>query len=148
MLTALHRMRIPGHEGQSCQLWRLSAATPNIPSLPPHQIHVNNAFSRTGGRRRRRPAGQGWNVRVLVIEAFGDSAVPGLAETAGFRSALLFADPASGPLISETVWRDPQAGAASPSVGAVIRADALGAANCLIRAVEDDSLVFSSARKA
>lgn len=31
-----------------------------------------------------------------VIEAFGDSAVPWLAETPGFRSALLFADPASG----------------------------------------------------
>ena len=65
-----------------------------------------------------------------VIEAFGDSAVPDLAETPGFRSALLFADPASGHLISQTVWRDPQA------------------ANCLIRAVEDYSLVFSSARKA
>ena len=35
-----------------------------------------------------------------VIEAFGDSAVPDLAEAAGFRSALLFADPASGHLIS------------------------------------------------
>ena len=83
-----------------------------------------------------------------VIEAFGDSAVPDLAEAAGFRGALLFADPASGQLISETVWRDPQARAASPSVAAVIRADVLDTANCLIRAVEDYSLVFSSARKA
>ncbi|HUK69296.1 MAG TPA: antibiotic biosynthesis monooxygenase [Streptosporangiaceae bacterium] len=83
-----------------------------------------------------------------VIEAFGDSAVPLLAETPGFRSALLFADPASGHLISETVWRDPRARAASPSVAAVIRADVLDTANCLIRAVEDYSLVFSSARKA
>jgi hypothetical protein len=47
-----------------------------------------------------------------------------------------------------TVWRDPQARAASPSVAAVIRAGVLGAANRLIRAVADDSLVFSSARKA
>ena len=83
-----------------------------------------------------------------VIEAFGDSAVPWLAETPGFRSALLFADTASGHLISETVWRDQQARAASPSVAAVIRADVLDAANCLIRAVEDYSLMFSSARKA
>lgn len=44
-----------------------------------------------------------------VIEAFGDSAVPLLAETPGFRSALLFADPASGQLISQTVWQDPRA---------------------------------------
>ena len=83
-----------------------------------------------------------------MIEAFGDSAVPQLAETPGFRSALLFADPASGHLVSQTIWRDPQARAASPSVAAVIRADVLGAASCQIRAIEDYSLVFSSARKA
>jgi hypothetical protein len=83
-----------------------------------------------------------------VIEAFGDSAVPQLAETPGFCSALLFADPASGHLVSQTIWWDPQARAASPSVAAVIQADLLDAANCQIRAVEDYSFVFSSARKA
>jgi quinol monooxygenase YgiN len=83
-----------------------------------------------------------------VIEVFGDSAVPWLAETDGFCSALLFADPGSGHLISESAWRDRQARAASPSVAAVIRADLLEAADCLIRAVEDYSLVFSTARKA
>ena len=83
-----------------------------------------------------------------VIEVFADSAVPWLAETAGFRSALLFADPGSGQLISESAWRDPQARAASPGVAAVIRADLLEAANCVIRAVDDYHLVFSSARKA
>ena len=83
-----------------------------------------------------------------VAEAFGDSAVPLLAETPGFRSALLFADPATGELISETVWRDPGARAASPSVAAVIQADVLAEANCQIRGVEDHSLVFSSARSA
>ena len=83
-----------------------------------------------------------------VIEVFGDSAVPGLAETDGFRSALLFADPGSGHLISESAWRDPQARAASPSVAAVIQSDLLAAAHCLIRAVDDYSLVFSSARSA
>jgi hypothetical protein len=83
-----------------------------------------------------------------VIEAFGDSAVPWLAETAGFRSALLFADPSSGHLISESAWRDPRARAASPSVAELIRSDLLEAANCLIRAVDDYNLVFSSARKA
>lgn len=82
-----------------------------------------------------------------VIEVFGDSAVPSLAETPGFRSALLFADPDSGHLISESAWRDPQARAASPSVAAVIQSDLLAAAHCLIRAVDDYSLVFSSARK-
>jgi hypothetical protein len=83
-----------------------------------------------------------------VIEVFGDSAVPGLTETPGFRSALLFADPGSGWLISESAWSDRQARAASLSVAAVIRSDLLEAANCLIRAVDDYGLVFSSARKA
>lgn len=83
-----------------------------------------------------------------VIEVFADSAVPSLAESSGFRSTLLFADPGSGHLISESAWRNPQDRAASPSVAAVIRADLLDAANCLIRAVDDYTLVFSSARKA
>lgn len=83
-----------------------------------------------------------------VIEAFGDSAVPQLAGTPGFCCALLFADRSSGQLVSQTIWWDLQARAASPSVAAVIQADLLDAANCQIRAVEDYSLVFSSARKA
>lgn len=83
-----------------------------------------------------------------VIETFGDSAVPLLAEHPGFGGALLFADPATGRLVSETVWRDPSARAASPSVAAVIQADVLPEAHCQIRGVEDYSLVFSSARNA
>ena len=82
-----------------------------------------------------------------VAEAFGDSAVPWLAETPGFRAALLLADPDSGHMISQSVWRDPRARAASPSTAEVIRADVLSASDCVIRAVEDYSLVFSSARK-
>jgi len=82
-----------------------------------------------------------------AIEVYGDTAVPLLAETAGFHSALLFADRASGHLISETVWRDPQALAASRSAAAVVRAEAVSATNCVIRAVEEYLQVFSSARK-
>jgi len=48
-----------------------------------------------------------------VIEAFGDSVVPQLAGTPGFRGALLFADRSSGHLVSQTIWWDPQARAAS-----------------------------------
>ena len=83
-----------------------------------------------------------------VIEAFGDSAVPLLAPAPGFRGALLLADPDSGRLVSQTIWRDPQTRAASPSVAELIKADLLQSANCQIRAVEDYSLVFSSAREA
>jgi quinol monooxygenase YgiN len=82
-----------------------------------------------------------------VIEVFGDSAVPWLAESPGYRGALLLADPQSGHLVSQTVWQDAQARAASPSTAAVIQADVLDSADLVIRAVEDYSLVFSSARK-
>ncbi len=82
-----------------------------------------------------------------VIETFGDSAVPWLAECPGFRGALLFADPVSGHLISQTLWQDARARAASPSTAAVLQADLLEAAHCVITAVDDYTLVVSSARK-
>lgn len=83
-----------------------------------------------------------------VAEVFGDTAVPLLAETPGFRGALLLADPASGHVISQTVWQDPHARDASPSTAAVIRGDLLDSAHCVIGAVEDYDVVFSSARSA
>lgn len=82
-----------------------------------------------------------------VVEVFGDSAVPSLAETPGFLGALLLTDPHSGHMVSETVWRAPQARAASPSTAAVIKADVLESAGLVIRSVEDYDLAFSSARK-
>lgn len=92
-----------------------------------------------------------------VIEVVGDEVVPSLSEAPGFRAALLFADPASGRMISETIWRDPRARAAAPSVAAIIRRefpdeagsdipgfpDEGGAEIC---GVADYSLVFSSIR--
>jgi quinol monooxygenase YgiN len=82
-----------------------------------------------------------------VIEVVGDIAVPSLAEAPGFCDALLFADPASGSLISETVWRDPRARAAAPDVAAIVRAEVPDEAGGEIRAVEDYALVFSSVRE-
>lgn len=79
-----------------------------------------------------------------VIEVVGDIVVPSLMEAPGFCDALLFADPASGRLISETVWRDPGARAAAPSVASIIRTEVPDDASGEIPAVEDYSLVFSS----
>ena len=76
----------------------------------------------------------------------GDIAVPSLAETPGFCGALLFAHPESGRLISETVWRDPGARAAAPSVAAIIRAEVPDEGG-EIRAVADYNLVFNSMRE-
>jgi len=92
-----------------------------------------------------------------VIEVAGAEVVPSLSEAPGFRAALLFADPASGRLISETIWRDPRARAAAPSVAAIIRRefpDEAGSdipgfpdeAGGEIRGVADYTLVFSSVR--
>ena len=82
-----------------------------------------------------------------VIDVYGDTAVPRLADTPGFRGALLFAAPARGQLISQTGWRDPAARAASPSVAEMIRSEVPAEDDCQIRAVEDYRLVFDSARK-
>jgi len=54
-----------------------------------------------------------------VVDVYGNTAVPWPAGTPGFRETLLFADPAGGQLIGQTVWRDPAARAAGPSVAAV-----------------------------
>jgi len=82
-----------------------------------------------------------------VVDVYGDTAVPWLAGTPGFRETLLFADPAGGQLISQTGWRDPAARAASPSVAEMIRSEVLADDDCQIGAVEDYRLVFDSARK-
>jgi hypothetical protein len=79
-----------------------------------------------------------------VIEVVGDIAVPSLIETPGFCGALLFADPASGRLISETIWRDHRARAAAPNIATIVRAEVPDEAGGDIRAVEDYDLVLSS----
>ncbi len=83
-----------------------------------------------------------------VIDVYGDTAVPWLADTPGFRGALLFAAPARGQLISQTLWRDPAARAVSPGLAEMIRPEILAEEGCEIRTAEDYSLVFSSLRKA
>jgi hypothetical protein len=82
-----------------------------------------------------------------VIEVVGDIAVPSLVVTPVFCDALLFAQPATGRLISQTVWRDPQARAAAPSVAAIIQAEVPDQAGGQIPAVEDYTLVVSSLRE-
>ena len=47
------------------------------------------------------------------VDAYGDTAVAELAETDGFRSALLLADPLTGHCISETIWANGEHLAAS-----------------------------------
>jgi hypothetical protein len=82
-----------------------------------------------------------------VIDVYGDTAVPQLADVPGFCGALLFAAPACGRLISQSVWREPAARTASPSVASLLQREVLAEEGCEIRGVEDYRLVFSSARK-
>jgi hypothetical protein len=83
-----------------------------------------------------------------AVEAYGDTAVPGLAETRGFCAALLLTGRSTGHLISESIWRNPQALAASRSAAATVRVEMVASTGCVIRAVDEYGLVFSSARKA
>ena len=82
-----------------------------------------------------------------AIEAYGDTVVPVLAETEGFCGSLLLAGHGTGRLISETIWNSPQALAASRSAAAAVRVDMAESAGCVIQAVDEYGLVFSSARK-
>src|ERR1700722_47473 len=85
-----------------------------------YQVTVFEREGRPGGAGRRsrievKPAGV-----AEVVHVYGDTAVPRLADTPGFRETLLFAGPADGQLISQTAWRDPGAPAAGPR-GAEVR---------------------------
>ena len=81
-----------------------------------------------------------------TVATFGGVTVPWLADTEGFCSTLLFIDRTSGRSVVETIWRDPEALAASRSAAAAIRVDTVRATNGVIRSVEEYQLVFSSAR--
>jgi hypothetical protein len=83
-----------------------------------------------------------------AVEAYGTTVVPWLAETEGFGSSLLLLDRNTGLSISETIWRDSEALAASRSLAAAVRVDMVASSGYVIRAVEEYGLVFSSARKA
>ena len=117
-----------------------------------YQVPIYELFERPA------PPMRGYAVRLTRIQVrppqvddaigvVGDIAVPSLVEAPGFCDVLLFAHPASGRLISETVWRDPGARAAAPSVAAIVRAEVPDEAGGEIRAVEDYALVFSSVRE-
>lgn len=82
-----------------------------------------------------------------AVEVFGDTAVPWLADTDGFRCILYLVDHDSGHTISESFWRDTGAMAASRSAAAAARVEAVASAACVVRAVEEYSVAFSSARK-
>jgi hypothetical protein len=91
-----------------------------------------------------------------AIEVVGDYAVPSLVQAPGFCDALLFADGSSGRLISETIWRDPRARRAAPSVATIVRTEmpdaevpdeVTGDTSAKIRDVEDYTLVFSTVRE-
>ena len=80
------------------------------------------------------------------VDAYGDSAVPLLADTDGFRSALLLTDPQSGHCIAESIWANAEDLAASRSVAAAVRVDLAGT-GFAVRGLEEYELAYSTARK-
>jgi hypothetical protein len=81
-----------------------------------------------------------------VVAAYEDTALPWLTDTDGFCGAFLAAHRRTGHSISETVWNDDDALAASRSVAAAIRVDAVKATSSTVRWLEEYTLVFSSGR--
>jgi hypothetical protein len=82
-----------------------------------------------------------------VVEVYGDTVVPWFADAEGFCSSLLLVDRTTGHSVSQTMWRTPEALAASRSLAAAVRVETVTASDCVIRAVEEYGLVFDSSRK-
>lgn len=83
-----------------------------------------------------------------AVAWYGDTVVPQLADTSGFRAALLYADWTSGTLVSTTMWQDPDTLAASRSAARAAEIAATEALDGVIGASREYRLVFSSARAA
>lgn len=105
-------------------------------------VKAEDAIAPIGAKSSRRS-----NVEDAVAW-YADTAVPLLADTSGFCAALLYAGWAAGSLISETVWQDPDALAASRSSATAGEAAAAEAINGVLGAATEYQLVFSSARPA
>ncbi|TVZ06604.1 hypothetical protein EAS64_04235 [Trebonia kvetii] len=83
-----------------------------------------------------------------AVAWYGATVVPELADTCGFRAALLYAQWDSGHLISTTVWQDPQTLATSRTTATQGEAAAVSALDGVITASAEYRLAFSSARAA
>jgi len=139
----------------------------------PDEASVREAARRAGGTvtaeryevlvfEREEPLDVGRWVRMTPMDAgpsrrskiedavawYGDTAVPWLADTSGFCAALLYADWASGRVLSQTVWRNPHALATSRSTATAVETAAAEAIEAVIGAAEELRLEFSSARPA
>ncbi|MCW2566415.1 MAG: hypothetical protein JWN54_512 [Mycobacterium sp.] len=82
-----------------------------------------------------------------AVTAYQDTAVPWLTDTDGFCETMLYVDRRTGRAISETVWRDSNALAASRSASAAIRVETVEATDTVVRAVEEYRLVSTSLRR-
>jgi hypothetical protein len=83
-----------------------------------------------------------------AVAAYEDTAVPWLSTTDGFCSARLYVERRPGRGVLETLWRDPNAMAASRGAAAAVRADTVAATEAAVRALQELRVVFTSARTA
>jgi heme-degrading monooxygenase HmoA len=83
-----------------------------------------------------------------AIAWYGDTVVPQLVDTSGFRAALLYADWESGTLVSVTVWQDLDALASGRNAARSGETAAAEALDGVIGTSREYRLVFSSARTA
>jgi hypothetical protein len=81
-----------------------------------------------------------------AIAAYEDIAVPWLLESDGFCSSLLLVHRRTGRTLTEDIWRDHSTLAASRSAATTARADAVAAADSLVRALEEYTLDLGTIR--
>ena len=82
-----------------------------------------------------------------IVEVYGSTAVPWLADTKGFCAAMLLVDSDSGHCITEAMWRRPEELVASRSVAAAVQAETASSTHGEVRAVEEYDVVYNSAQK-
>jgi quinol monooxygenase YgiN/predicted ester cyclase len=82
-----------------------------------------------------------------MIDAFRDTALPGLAKMPGLCSAQLMVDRATGRCLVISAYKNHEALAASRASIARLRADTLAKTRASVRTVQELSLVFSSVRE-
>ncbi|HEY2577060.1 MAG TPA: hypothetical protein VGI74_12190 [Streptosporangiaceae bacterium] len=81
------------------------------------------------------------------VAVYAATEVPSLPDIEGFRCARLLVDKDCSHAITEVVWRDGRALAASRSIAAAMRVSMAAATGCVIQGVEEYTFSFDSVRK-
>ena len=113
-----------------------------------HPVFELDGPVRTGAQLRLTRMGMDPAKVPDAVEAYGDTAVPWLADTDGFRSASLLVSEGTGQAVSQNIWDDSRALADSRGASARVRAAISESAGWQIKSLEEYEVVYSTARTA